>query len=77
VETSAKAKISRGKVFHVGTYHLLVWPWNMLQGHRDGATGQSTHDFLLVLYVTLAVFLVIFCATVDFMPKWPCWVTDL
>ena len=74
-QTSANAKILRGKFFTGEDYRLLVWPRNVLQGHRGWCHGQNTYDFLLVFYSYVGRIPYRFCATVDFMRKWPCWAT--
>jgi len=38
----------------------------------DGAIGQVTYDFLLVFYNNFGRVSYRFCATVNFIPKWPC-----
>ena len=63
------------EVFHGRRYRLLVWPWNLLQGHRGWRHGQNTYDFLLVFYSYVGRIPYRFCATVDFMLNWPCWAT--
>jgi len=42
---------------------------------ENGAIGPNTYDFLLVFYTNFGCISYCFCATVEFMPKWPCWAT--
>jgi len=42
---------------------------------KDGTVGQNTYDFLLVFFSDFVRISYCFFATVDFMPKWPCWAT--
>ena len=39
---------------------------------EDGAIGQNTNEFLLVFCSNFGPISYRFCATVNFMPKWPC-----
>ena len=66
--------------FHEGegsffTYRLVVWHWNVLQGHRGWHVGQNTYDFLLLFYSNAGRISYCFCVTLDFMRKWPFWAT--
>ena len=72
-QTSANAEISRWIVFHREND-----PETCSKVIEDSAVGQNATDFLLVFYSNIGRVSYIsyrFCATVDFMSKWPCWVT--
>jgi len=68
-QISAKAKTSRGVIFHGGAYISWFDLQTCSKVIEDGAIGQNTYDFLLVLYSNFGRNSHRFCATVDFMPK--------
>jgi len=66
MQTSAKAKLSRGGVIH-GEVHIVSWFdfETCFKVMEDGAIGQNTYDFLLVFYSNFGRISYRFCATVD------------
>jgi len=76
--TSTKANISQRVSFsHRKTRRLLVWPWNVLQGHRGWRHyTEHIHDFLVVFYSNFGCISCRLCATIYFCAEmillWNC-----